>query len=124
MAVCGDHLQGQPLNTQLTARGGRLVQSTTTAPSYRLYALPDGRWPRLVRVAEGGCAIEVEVWELPASEFGSFVDDIPAPLGIGRTLLADGSSVARFICEPGGVQGARDISAFGGWRAFLTSPAR
>ncbi|WP_029525148.1 allophanate hydrolase [Polaromonas glacialis] len=122
VAVCGAHLQGQPLNTQLTARSARLVQGTTTAPSYRLYALPDGRRPGLVRVAEGGCAIEVEVWELPASEFGSFVDGIPAPLGIGRTLLADGSSVAGFICEPEGVRGAKDISALGGWRAFLKSP--
>ena len=124
MAVCGAHLGCQPLNTQLTARGARLVQGTTTAPSYRLYALPDGRRPGLVRVAEGGCAIEVEVWELPASEFGSFVDGIPAPLGIGRTLLADGSSVAGFICEPKGVRGAKDISALGGWRAFLKSPDR
>jgi allophanate hydrolase len=118
VAVCGAHLQGQPLNPQLTSRGARLVQRTTTAPEYHLYALSDGRRPGLVRVAEGGSAIEVEVWELPASQFGSFVDAIPAPLGIGRTVLADGSQVAGFICEPSGLQGATDITAFGGWRAY------
>lgn len=118
VSVCGAHLQGQPLNSQLTSRGARLVQRTTTAPEYRFYALPDGRRPGLLRVADGGCAIEVEVWELPVSQFGSFVDGIPAPLGIGRTVLADGSLVAGFICEPGGLQGAIDITAFGGWRAY------
>ena len=118
VAVCGAHLQGQPLNPQLTSRGARLVQRTTTALEYRLYALPDGRRPGLVRVADGGAAIEIEVWELPASQFGSFVDGIPAPLGIGRTVLADGSLVAGFICEPDGILGAKDITAFGGWRAY------
>ena len=121
VAVCGAHLKGQPLNHQLTSRGAHWVQSTTTAPEYRLYALPDGRRPGLVRVAEGGTAIEVEVWALPVTEFGSFVDGIPAPLGIGRTLLADGSSVAGFICEPDGIRGARDVSAFGGWRAYRST---
>lgn len=120
VAVCGAHLQGEPLNPQLTSRGGRLVQRTRTAPVYRLYALPDAKRPGLARVAEGGAAIEVEVWELPASQLGSFVDGIPAPLGIGRTLLADGSAVAGFICEPEGLEGARDITAFGGWRAYKT----
>ena len=121
VAVCGAHLQGQPLNAQLTSRGARLVQRTTTAPVYRLYALPDGRRPGLARVADGGAAIEVEVWELPASQFGSFVDGIPAPLGIGRTALADGRTVAGFICENAGLLGAQDITAFGGWRGYLAA---
>jgi len=118
VAVCGAHLQGQPLNAQLTGRSARLVQRTTTATTYRLYALPDGKRPGLVRVADGGAAIDVEVWEMPASQFGSFVNGIPAPLGIGRTLLADGSAVAGFICEDAGLAGTRDITSFGGWRAY------
>jgi allophanate hydrolase len=125
VAVCGAHLQGQPLNHQLTNRGARLVLRTTTAPEYRLYALSDGRRPGLVRVGQGdgerGAAIEVEVWELPASQFGSFVDGIPAPLGIGRTLLSDGGHVAGFICEPNGIHGATDVTAFGGWRAYRSA---
>ena len=127
VAVCGAHLQGQPLHHQLTGRNARLVASTETAPCYRLYALADTgvgvQRPGLARVASGeqGFAIEVEVWEMPAAHFGTFVAGIPAPLGIGRTELADGSQVSGFICEPAGLSGAQDISAFGGWRAWLKS---
>jgi allophanate hydrolase len=123
VAVCGAHLEGQPLNSQLTSRGARLVQRTSTSPDYRLVALPDGKRPGLARVPGGGVAIEVEVWEMALQEFGSFVAGIPAPLGIGRTVLADGSQVPGFICEPAGLEGAQDISHFGGWRAYLQSRA-
>lgn len=121
VAVCGAHLSGMPLNPQLSSRGARLVAATHTAPVYRLWALADGKRPGLMRVAEGepgGAAIEVEVWELPVREFGSFVAGIPAPLGIGRTLLADGSEVCGFICEASGLAGATEITALGGWRAW------
>lgn len=121
VAVCGAHLQGQPLHHQLTDRGARLVACTRTAPCYRLHALPGGgtQRPGLERVDDGGAAIEVEVWELPEAGFGSFVAGIPAPLGIGRTQLADGTSVPGFICEPAGLADAEDITAYGGWRAWL-----
>jgi allophanate hydrolase len=75
----------------------------------------------MVRVASGGCSIEVEVWELPASELGSFVAGIAAPLGLGKLELGDGRRETGFICEPCGLEGARDISHFGGWRQFLAS---
>ncbi|NDY93954.1 allophanate hydrolase [Ideonella livida] len=122
VAVCGAHLSGQPLNPQLTHRGAKLVASTTTAPDYRLIALADGKRPGLIRVAPGqGHAIEVEVWSLPATQFGSFVAGIPAPLGIGRTRLADGREVCGFIAEPVAEEGATEISGFGGWRAWRAS---
>ncbi|GAB7547654.1 allophanate hydrolase [Cupriavidus sp. 8B] len=127
VAVCGAHLEGQPLHHQLAERGARLVARTSTAPCYRLYALAGAgvQRPGLVRVgdAEAGAAIEVEVWEMPEARFGSFVAGIPAPLGIGRTVLADGSSVPGFICEPGGLAGATDVTAFGGWRAWRAHQA-
>ena len=121
VAVVGAHLGGLPLNGQLTSRGGRLVGETRTAPEYRFYALPDGKRPGLIRVASGGASIACEVWELPASAFGSFVAGIPAPLGIGSVMLEDGSAVTGFICEGIGIEGARDITAFGGWRAYLAA---
>ncbi|MDH4448982.1 MAG: allophanate hydrolase [Rhodoferax sp.] len=123
VAVCGAHLEGQPLNSQLTSRGARLVQRTTTSPDYCLVALSDGKRPGLARVAQGGMPIDVEVWEMPVREFGSFVAGVPVPLGIGRTVLADGSQVPGFICEPAGLEGAQDISHYGGWRAYLQSKA-
>ncbi|MCX7693526.1 allophanate hydrolase [Tepidimonas taiwanensis] len=121
VAVVGAHLSGLPLNAQLTGRGGRLVTATRTAPRYRLYALPDGKRPGLARVASGGAAIACEVWELPLDQFGSFVAGIPAPLGMGQVELADGTLVNGFICEPIGIADARDITAFGGWRAWLAA---
>lgn len=121
IAVCGAHLEGLPLNHQLTSRGAHLVARTHSSPDYKLYALPGGPpyRPGMVRVAEGGSAIAVEVWEMAAREFGSFVAGIPAPLGIGTLTLADGTSVPGFICEQYAVQTAEDITHFGGWRAYL-----
>lgn len=121
VAVCGAHLSGLPLNPQLTSRGARLVATISSAPHYRLYALPGGpvARPGMVRVAEGGAAIALEVWELPASTFGSFVAGIPAPLGIGKVTLADGRVVPGFVCEELGTVGATDITAHGGWKAWL-----
>jgi allophanate hydrolase len=119
VAVVGAHLSGLALNFQLTQRQARLVAATQTAPTYRFYALPDGKRPGLIKVAAGGAAIECEIWEMPASQFGSFVAGIPAPLGIGKLELADGSTVNGFICESIGVADAADITAYGGWRAWL-----
>jgi allophanate hydrolase len=94
-----------------------------TAPKYRFYALPDGKRPGLIRVKEGGAAIEMEVWELPPAQFGSFVAGIPAPLGIGKLELEDGAVVNGFICEGLAVADSMDITGFGGWRAWLAARA-
>ena len=123
LAVVGAHLSGQPLNHQLTDRGAELVVTTRTARCYRLFALPtDPPKPALQRVDPddpAGMAIEVEVWSLDPTGFASFVDAIPAPLGVGRVRLEDGSEVAGFVCEPIGLRHAPEITSFGGWRAYL-----
>ncbi|MDQ7746264.1 allophanate hydrolase [Hydrogenophaga pseudoflava] len=121
VAVCGAHLSGLPLNWQLTQRGARLLGAVQSAPEYKFYALAGGpvQRPGMVRVNEGGAAIDMEVWELPAEHFGSFVDGIPAPLGIGKVKLADGSWVSGFVCEAIGVEGGAEITALGSWRAWL-----
>ncbi len=120
LAVAGAHLSGQPLNHELVSRGARRVRTTTTSPEYRLYALDTvPAKPGLVfSPADGGRAIEVEIWELTREAFGSFVAQIPAPMTIGMTRLADGSLVKGFSCEPFALTGALDISELGGWRAF------
>lgn len=121
VAVCGAHLQGQPLNWQLTERGGELIEKTLSSDNYLLYALPDGKRPAMVRDEQQGVALEVEVWSVPSASFGSFVAGIPAPLGIGKVELASGLWVSGFICDHYGLEGADNISSFGGWRAWLAN---
>jgi allophanate hydrolase len=124
VAVVGAHLSGMPLNSQLTQRGAHRVRSTQTAPNYHLFALPDTTPPKpgLLRVSPGeGFCIEVEIWSMPLEHFGSFVALIPAPLGIGTLTLEDASVVQGFICEPLALIGAKNISALGGWRAYIES---
>jgi len=124
LAVVGAHLTGQPLNRELTSRGGTLVGPAHTADCYRFYALAGTTPPKpgLVRVAPGaGAAIELEVWSLPGAAWADFVAAIPPPLGIGNIVLADGRTVKGFLCESVALEGARDITAFGGWRAYRRS---
>ena len=127
LAVVGAHLRGQPLNRQLLEAGARFKEATHTAPGYRLFALANTLPPKpgLVHTPRTqGAAIAVEVWELPLRTFGKFVMDVPAPMGIGTVELNDGRLVKGFICEPSAVSadsGANDITAFGGWIAYLDS---
>jgi allophanate hydrolase len=123
LAVVGAHLEGQPLNWQLVERGARKLLSTRTQSCYRLHALAGSVPPKpgLERVASGGAAIEVEVWELPLRTFGAVVAEVPAPLGIGSLELADGRWVKGFVCEAYALATAQDITSHGGWRAFLAS---
>lgn len=122
LAVVGAHLRGQPLNHQLTSRGAAFLRTTRTAPDYRLYALSGTVPPKPGLVATPGYAgpgQEVEVWALSAAAFGAFTAEVPAPLAIGSLRLSDGTVVKGFVCEPSALDGATDISRFGGWRAYL-----
>jgi len=123
LAVVGAHLSGMPLNWQLVEREGRLLRATRTAPEYRLYALLDSDPPKpgLVRVADDGATVELEVWELPLAHYGAFVASIPAPLGIGTLKLQDGTEVQGFLCEAVATADAEDITQYGGWRAYRTA---
>ena len=124
LAVVGAHLSGMALNHELRALGGQFLRAGETEPAYALYALQGAppKRPGLVRVTAGqGARIAIEVWALPAEGFGRFVGGIPAPLGIGTLLLGDGSRPKGFLCEAEAISGAEDISAFGGWRAYLAA---
>jgi allophanate hydrolase len=125
LAVVGAHLAGMPLHWQLTSRDARLARRCRTAPAYRLYAMAGSNPPKpaLVHVGDGGASIEVEVYELGVEAFGSFVAEVPAPLAIGTVTLEGGADVKGFVAEPRALDGAQDITAFGGWRAFMASRA-
>ena len=122
IAVVGAHLTGMPLNRELTQADGHLVRSCSTRADYRLFVLPDTVPPKPGLIHEPGFAgngIAVEVWSLPADGFGRFVAKIPAPLGIGKVGLDDGSTVSCFLCEAHAVSGAEEITPLGGWRAYM-----
>ena len=121
LAVVGAHLSGMPLNGELKTCGARFLQAAQTAPDYQLFAL-DTQPPKpgLLRTAAGeGSSIALEIWALPAEGFGRFVAAIPPPLGIGTLALADGRGVKGFLVEANATTNARDISSFGGWRAYV-----
>ena len=122
LAVVGAHLSGMPLNGELQALNARLIEETKTSADYRLFALAGTNPPKpgMLRVAEGeGAAIVVEVWALSAETFGKFVAAVPPPLSIGTVRLASGGTAKGFLVEAKAIEGARDITSFGGWRAFM-----
>ncbi|UYI48033.1 allophanate hydrolase [Vibrio natriegens] len=123
LLVCGAHMQGLPLNHQLTDVGAILKAKGETAKSYRMYALAGGppARPGLVRDEDNGQAIEIEVWSFPKSALGTLLCQIPHPLGLGKVELSDGNWVTGFICEAIGIEGAEDITELGGWRNYLAA---
>jgi allophanate hydrolase len=124
IAAVGAHLTGLPLNRELVELGGVLLREVETIPSYRLYALPGTvpAKPGLLRVAAGeGGSIKAEIWGLDATAFGTFVANIPSPLGIGTLSFTDATSAKGFLVEAEAVKGAKDVTSFGGWRAYVRS---
>lgn len=122
VAVLGAHLEGQPLNRQLTDLGARFLRKSRTKPCYRMYLLDAQSPPKPGLVREEGFrgpGIELEVWRLPMDQAARFIQQIPAPLGIGTLELEDGAQVKGFLCESGATVGRREITGFGGWRAYL-----
>ncbi|MFO1435687.1 MAG: allophanate hydrolase, partial [Gammaproteobacteria bacterium] len=123
VVVCGAHMSGLPLNSQLIELGATLACRTQTAPRYRLHALTafNPERPGLIRDEIHGVAIDVEVWNLPACQLGAFFRRIPAPLTLGRVELEDGRRECGFLCEAYALNDAVDISKFGGWRGYLAA---
>ncbi len=118
VAVCGAHMTGLPLNSQLTSRGAFLVKEARTSPDYRMVALDEKR-PGLFRVHENGTSLPMEIWRLPLKDVGTFLAGIPAPLGLGRVSLEGGGDVCGFLCEVASTHDKMDITQCGGWRNWL-----
>ena len=123
VVVCGAHLEGFPLNWQLTERGATLLEKTQSSANYQLYALPDGKRPAMIRDEMNGAKIHVEVWSMPMEHFGSFVAGIPAPLGIGKVEMSDGRWHCGFMSEGNVVNDATNITHLGGWAAHVKAKA-
>lgn len=121
VVLFGAHMEGLPLNSQVHALGARLIRTVQTAPHYRMVHLkePAPERPGIIRTGAGGSSIEGELWDFPIKSVGSLLQAIQQPLGLGEIELDDGSRAHGFLCEAAAAEKAPDISAAGGWRAFL-----
>ncbi len=126
IVVCGAHMSGLPLNHQLTELGAVFNRSLQTSPNYRLFALPNTTPPKpgMIRDEETGTTIEVEVWDLPRSQWANFIQQIPSPLGLGTIELSDGTQAKGFLCEPWATKDAKDVSPHHSWRAYLQAASQ
>ncbi len=117
LAINGTLMGGLELNPNLLAVGATFVRETTTEAAYRLWSIHD-RHPAMVRVKNGGVSVAVEVWAVPPAGLVAILLKEPPGLSIGKVLLADGIEVLGVLGEPILCEGQKDITAFGGWRAY------
>jgi gamma-glutamylcyclotransferase (GGCT)/AIG2-like uncharacterized protein YtfP len=120
LAVNGTLMRGLELNGNLIAAGATFARETTTGPHYRLWSVDD-RHPAMVRVARGGSAIAVEVWDVPAAGLAAILLAEPSGLCAGKVRLADGEEALGVLGEPVLCEGQREITKYGGWRAYLAT---
>ncbi|MBK1878108.1 allophanate hydrolase [Pelagicoccus mobilis] len=123
IAVCGAHMSGLPLNSQLTELGATFNRAEKTSPNYRLFALPGTTPPKpgMVRDSSAGASIDLEIWELPKTQWAAFIEQIPSPLGIANIELADGTFVKGFSCEAWATSNATEVTNHGNWRKYIAT---
>lgn len=117
LAVNGTLMRSLELNPNLLAVGATFLREDQTVPAYRLFSIGD-RHPGMYRVAEGGVSVAVEVWDVPAEGLATILIKEPAGLCIGKVQLASGEETLGVLAEPILCTGQREISQFGGWRAY------
>lgn len=119
LAVNGTLMRGLELNPNLLKAGATFMEETTTEAAYRLWSIDD-RHPAMVRVREGGVAVAVEVWSVPAEGLASILLAEPAGLSIGKVKLAGGRVVLGVLGEPILCEGKLEITPHGGWRNYIS----
>ena len=120
LAINGTLMRGLDLNPNMVEAGATFAREARTAPAYRLWSIDD-RHPAMIRVASGGAAIAVEVWAVPPEGLAAILLQEPPGLCIGKVTLADGEEVLGVLGEPLLCEGQREITAHGGWRAYLAA---
>ena len=120
LAVNGTLMRGLALNRNLLAVEATFIAEASTAPHYRLWSVDD-RHPGMLRVSTGGAAIVLELWEVPPAGLVHILNNEPPGLSVGRVALSDGRDVLGVLAEPYLVEHQREITSFGGWRAYLAT---
>ncbi|MBE7383299.1 MAG: glutamyl-tRNA amidotransferase [Leptolyngbya sp. SIO1E4] len=120
LAVNGTLMRGLALNPNLLNVGATFDRDARTEAAYRFWSIND-EYPAMIRVAEGGVAIAVEIWNVPAAGLGVILSQEPPGLAIGKVKLADGEVVLGVIGEPLTVKDQREITQLGDWRLYQAS---
>ncbi len=121
LAVNGTLMRGLKLNASMVAARATFVRETTTEPAYRLWTINDDH-PAMVRATDGkGARVAVEVWSVPAVELAGILLNEPPGLTVGKVRLDDGTTVLGVLGEPALVEGQREITRYGGWRAYVAA---
>ncbi len=121
LAVNGTLMRGLELNPNLLEAGAAFVEETVTARAYRLWSIED-RHPAMLRVAQGGAAVAVEVWSVPPEGVAAILLKEPAGLCVGKVRLGDGREVLGVLGEAALCETGREITQYGGWRAYIAAP--
>jgi len=123
LAVNGTLMRGLALNPNLVAAGATFVREDVTAPCYCLWSIGDHH-PAMIRTTGPGSRVALEVWEIPVEGLAQVLLNEPPGLTIGKVLLDDGAVVLGVLGEPFLCEGQREITAFGGWRAYVAACER
>ena len=123
LAVNGSLMSGLPLNHNMTDAGSTLVKQATTEAAYRMWSIDD-RHPAMMRVSKGGAQLAVEVWDVPMAGLVSILVKEPPGLCIGKIRLKDGEELLGVLGEPTLCENRKEITAFGGWKAYLETIPR
>ena len=123
LAVNGTLMRGLELNANLVDAGATFVREARTAPVYRLWSIDD-RHPAMIRVDAGGAAIALEVWSVPPEGLAAILLKEPPGLCIGKVRLEDGNETLGVLGEPALCEAQREITTYGGWRAYLAARQR
>jgi len=123
LAVNGTLMRGLELNPNMLAAGAEFLREDCTEPAYRLYSIRD-RHPGMFRVAYGGNSVAVEIWRVPAPGISAILQSEPPGLCIGKVKLASGEETLGVLAEQILCEGQRQITQFGGWRAYCDAVKR
>lgn len=120
LAVNGTLMRGLELNANLVGAGATFVREDQTDACYRIWSIDD-RHPAMLRTPGEGTSVAVEVWDVPVAGLAAILLAEPPGLAVGKVVLRDGSIVLGVLGEPFLCEGKREITQYGGWRAYVAS---